>query len=296
MWPATFYHPGAFLHVDFGDQYPYRSNATSKVATARGRLTLTGWEKYAERLPNKPLDDEKILRTTIREWYSSSDGEREAVYDGPTLILVPDPTPSTPTATSSSTSAPESGKVYKPGEIAGLGIGAFCGLVVLTALIYHYCARCVIFCCSPGSAERNRVRAAERRREQRDQEAGNADIDVSEADAAREAARKGPVRPGGVWVSRSDWPATPTRAARPTSESSRQAADDEIRVVASQARLDDQAVQDIRWAEQRRIEQERVEEMWREEARVAERRVEHIPTAEEGGPPPYEAPPPRYVP
>lgn len=129
-----------------------------------------------------------------------------------------------------------------------------------------------------------------------------ADIDAIKAAVGRGEIWQGPVRPGGMWVSGSDWPTAPTE--RP--QERREGSDDEIRVVSPQVDGDRDGEQ---WMVEQRRELERIELQRREEGsrelprtdgqrtderRVEERREEVIRTEEE--PPAYEAPPPKYTP
>lgn len=222
-------------------------------------------------------------------------------HQGPIVTLVSTPTASstsrtrlfgTPTSTQTptATSSPSANgpKVFTPGEIAGLCFGCLLALALLVTLAYSCCEQCCLPCCHPGEAERRRVKAAERRRVQQEREYAQPHVDAIKAAVARGEVWNGPVRPGGMWVSRSSWPAAPARAARPESRAQR---DDEITAVDANVGDGDGR----RWMQEQRTELQRIEARRREEQRVAARREEIVRT-EEGQPPAYEAPPPKYTP
>ena len=175
-----------------------------------------------------------------------------------------------------------------PAEIAGIGIGSFLALLVFAVLAYRCCGACCFACCHPGKAERKRVRAAERRRVAQERAYAQPHVDAIKAAVARGEVWQGPTRPGAVWGSRSRWPAAPARVVRMEEGTERV---DEITVVSGR----DGSGDGERWMEEQRSELERIELQRREVQRVSERR-EEIMRTEEGEPPAYEAPPPKYTP
>ncbi|KAF3038280.1 hypothetical protein E8E12_002508 [Didymella heteroderae] len=298
-WPPGYYNDSETSHLSI-----LSNGIEIKQADRAGSGRLNTYLDprdfgLSEQTPGRT--NERAVNITITERRMANDSWGEYsdyiwFHQGPILILVsssaPSATPSsttrarlfgTPTSTPTATvsAIPDGRSDFTPGEIAGIGIGAFCGLVLLTALAYHCCAQCCITCCYPGEAERRRVKAAERRRIQQEREYAQPDVDAIKAAVARGEVWQGPVRPGGMWVSRSDWPAAPRRAARPVSRG-----EDEIWAV---------DVNEEIWMVEQRSELQRIEEQRREEQRVAERR-EELARTEEGEPPAYEAPPPKYTP
>ncbi|KAF1925547.1 uncharacterized protein M421DRAFT_94631 [Didymella exigua CBS 183.55] len=257
--------------------------------------------------------NERSINITIIEHRRFNDSYLDYVhYQGPILILVngspsPSTMPATPTAwPNTSPAASSSGTPDKPalksGQIVSISVGGAIGLIVLAALLYSWCAQCCLALCSPGKAETKRVRAAERRRIRDECAHAQLDVDATRAAVARGEVWHAPVRPGGTWVSGSDWPAAPPTE-RPVQGGSR--GDDEIGAVAGGEgwmeeqrrelqRIEEQSVE-LQRIEEQRGELQRIEELRREELRVIERR-EEIARVEGGELPAYEAPPPKYTP
>ncbi|KAF2628097.1 hypothetical protein BU25DRAFT_457959 [Macroventuria anomochaeta] len=261
-WPSTYYNQNAFFYVDFGDQHSQGPNQPGRIRVTEGNIDLTGFESYAECITSGSWSNEKALSITIREWFPYTDGYQEVVHQGPTLILV---TPEqTATATPSAT-AESANPELTADKIAGISFGAIIGAILLDLLYFSCCMSCYLsYYGFQEKSEIKRVKRQEARRIQEERAYVQPDVDTIKASVARGEIWTGPVRPGGMWAARCDWPAAPRRASRD---------DDEIRVV-----------------EERRMEEQRVKEQ-----RIEQRRQE-VARAEEIEPPAYEAPPPKYMP
>jgi hypothetical protein len=284
-WPPSYYNDNETSQLSILSSYT-PMNKADRAGSGRSSTDLDLSYFLADKIPGRPNERSINLTISERRWLNDSYMDY-VTHQGPILILV-DTSSASATPTPSPTATPEKPKEFKPGEIAGIGIGAFCGLVILVVLAYRYCAQCCLACCYPGEAERRRVRAAERKRIQQEREYAQPDVDAIKAAVTRGEVWQGPVRPGGMWVSRSNWPAAPRRVASPGSRGPR--GDDEIRTVGG-----DQSGPEGRWMVDQRAEMHRIEEQRREELRGAER-GEQIMRTEEGEPPAYEAPPPKYTP
>lgn len=295
-WPSRYYNGSetSYLSIEVNG---HTINEADRAATGRLSTYLDLNFESAE-IPGR-LNNDRIANITITERRKANEsGSVSSDYtwrhQGPILILISHP-PASPsqtklTGSSKSTQTPRATpsppanghKVFTPGEIAGIGVGTFFALVLLAALAYRCCAGCCLACCFPRETERKRVRAAERRRVAQERAYAQPNVDAIKAAVARGEVWQGPVRPGGVWVSRSRWPMTP--AARP--EERRVGSTDEITAVDAR---------EERWMEEQRAELERIEVRRREEQSVAETGGE-ITRTEDAELPVYEAPPPKYTP
>lgn len=173
-WPAAFYNTRAYFYIDYNDQHSQGPNQPGGIDVVQMNTDLTGFEQYAKPIPGR--SNEKSLSITIREWYPYMDSMREAVHQGPTLILVAPEV--TATATSTATAAAADGSPdFPPGKIAGISFGAFVGAVLLGMLAYSCCATCCMSCCGfQQKSETRRVRRLQARRIQPDVEAIKASV------------------------------------------------------------------------------------------------------------------------